>query len=37
MVVEPLAPPAAWIWWTHAVQGVGGFVHARSDAAVEAI
>jgi hypothetical protein len=37
MVVEPLAPPAAWIWWTHAAQGVGGLAHACSDAAVEAI
>jgi len=23
MVVEPLAPPAAWIWWSHAAWGVG--------------
>ena len=37
MVVEPLAPPAAWIWWTHAARGVGGLAHARSDAPVEAI
>ena len=37
MVVEPLAPPAAWIWWTHAAWGVGGLAHDRSDASVEVI
>jgi hypothetical protein len=37
MVVELLAPPAAWIWWTHAARGVGGLAHARSNAAVKAI
>ena len=37
MVVEPFAPPAVWIWWTHATWGVGGFVQVCSDAAVEAI
>ena len=37
MVVEPLAPPAVWIWWTHVAWGVGGLAHVRSYAAVEAI
>ena len=37
MVVEPLAPPAVWIWLTHAAWGVGGLAHVRYDAAVEAI
>jgi len=37
MVVEPLAPPAAWIWWTHAAWGVSGLAYVRSYAAVEAI
>ena len=37
MVVEPLAPPVAWIWWTHAAWGVGGLVHVCSYAAIEAI
>ncbi len=37
MVVEPLTPPAVWIWWTHATQGVGNLEHVCSDAALEAI
>jgi len=37
MVVKPLAPPAAWIWWTHAAWGVGGLAHVRSYADVEEI
>ncbi len=37
MVVEPLASPAAWIWWTHAARGVGGLAHARSDATVDSV
>jgi hypothetical protein len=37
MVVEPLSPPAPWIWRTHATWGVGGLSHVRSKAAVEAI
>jgi hypothetical protein len=32
-----LAPPAVWIWWTHAAWGVGGLAHVRSNSAVEAI
>jgi hypothetical protein len=34
---HPLAPPAAWIWWTHAAWGVGGLAHVCSNSAVEAI
>jgi hypothetical protein len=34
MVVEPLASPAAWIWWIHAAQGAGGLAHIFSDAIV---
>jgi len=34
MVLEPLAPPVAWIWWTHATWGVGGLAHIRYKAAV---
>jgi len=37
MVVELLAPPAVWIWWTHAARGVGGLAHVHSNAAIEAI
>jgi hypothetical protein len=35
MVMEPLTPPAAWIWWYHAAQGAGGFAHVLSKAAVK--
>ena len=34
---HPLAPPAAWIWWTHAAWGVGGLAHVCSNSAIEAI
>ncbi len=37
MVLEPLAPPAAWIWWIHASQGLGCLPHIFSNAPVEAI
>ena len=37
MMVEPLAPPAAWIWWIRVVGGVGGPPHIFSNAAVNAI
>ncbi len=37
MVLELLAPPAAWIWWAHAAWGVGGLAHIHSKAAVEVI
>ncbi len=37
MVVEPLTPSAAWIWWTHAAGGAGGLSHDFSDAAIKAI
>jgi hypothetical protein len=35
MVMEPLAPPAAWIQLYHATQGAGGLVHVLSKAAVK--
>ncbi len=35
MVVKPLTPPAAWIWWTHAAWGVDGLAHIFSVAAIE--
>ena len=35
MVVEPLAPPAMWIWWFHATRGAGGLAHILSKAAIE--
>jgi hypothetical protein len=35
MVMEPLAPPAAWIGLIHTVQVAGGLVHVRSKAAVK--
>jgi len=33
----PLAPPAAWIWWTYASGGVDGLAHVPSETAFEAI
>jgi hypothetical protein len=36
-MAEPLAPPAAWIWWTHAAWGVGSLAHVRSYVAIKAI
>jgi hypothetical protein len=27
MVMEPPTPLAAWIWWIHTNQGVGGILH----------
>jgi hypothetical protein len=35
MVMEPLTPPAAWIWWFHAAQGAGGLAHILSKVAIE--
>jgi hypothetical protein len=35
MVMEPLAPPAAWIQLFHAVQVAGGLAHIFSEVAVE--
>ncbi len=35
MVMEPLAPPAAWTWWIHATWRVGGLTHIFSEAAIE--
>ncbi len=35
MVIEPLTPPALWIWWTHTTWRVGGLVHTFSEAAVK--
>ncbi len=35
MVMELLAPLAAWIQWIHAVRGAGGLAHSFSKAAVE--
>ena len=38
MAVKPLTHPVVWIWWTHATwRQVGGLVHVRSKAAIEAI
>jgi hypothetical protein len=35
MVMEPLAPPAAWIQRYHATQGTSGLVHVLFKAAVK--
>ncbi len=35
MVMELLAPPAAWIRWYHAAWVVGGLVHSFFEAAVK--
>jgi hypothetical protein len=35
MVMEPLAPPAAWIQWIHNIRVAGGLAHIFSKAAVE--
>ncbi len=35
MVMEPLAPPAAWIWWIHVTWRAGGLAHILSEAALE--
>jgi hypothetical protein len=30
MVMEPLTPPAAWIWWINTIQVAGDLVHVRT-------
>ncbi len=35
MVMEPLAPPAAWIQLIHTIRVAGGLAHVHSKAAVE--
>jgi hypothetical protein len=35
MVMEPLAPPAAWIQRIHTVRVAAGLAHVRSEAAIE--
>ncbi len=35
MVIEPLAPPAAWILQIHTVRVVGGLAHVCSKAVVK--
>jgi hypothetical protein len=35
MVVEPLAPPVAWIQWIHTTRGGDSLAHILSKAAVE--
>ncbi len=35
MVMETLAPPVAWIWWSHAARVAGGLVHSIFEAAVK--
>jgi hypothetical protein len=35
MVMEPLAPPAAWIQSFHAAQGAGGLAHILSKVAIK--
>jgi hypothetical protein len=35
MVMEPLAPPAAWIQQIHAIRVAGGLAHIFSKVAVE--
>ncbi len=37
MVMEPLAPPAVWIQWIHAIQVTGGLAHIFSKVAVEGL
>jgi hypothetical protein len=35
MVMEPLAPPAAWIQWFHATQEAGSLAHILSKVDIE--
>jgi hypothetical protein len=35
MVMEPLAPPAAWVQWFHAAQGAGSLAHVFSKVTIK--